>query len=55
MSCFERFKLYHQLEFVLLAVSHWAAKFKWFEVWELQDLQGNNGKEVILQLISLHM
>lgn len=30
-------------------------KFKWLEVWELLDLQGNNGKEVILWLISLHV
>lgn len=30
-------------------------KFKCLEVWELLDLQGNNGKEVILRLISLHM
>jgi len=30
-------------------------KFKWLEVWELLDLQGNNGKEVIFRLISLNM
>lgn len=30
-------------------------KFKWLEVQELLDLQGNNGREVISWLISLHM
>lgn len=28
MSCFERSVFYHQLEIVLLAVRHWAAKIQ---------------------------